>query len=850
MEWSKYQLAIFDAYENTNKNIVVEATAGSGKSKTLTELCNRTKEGTSCLFMAFNKSIAEELKTKLPTTVECNTFHSMGLRTLMKNFRFRMQLEENKCFSLCMELFDFRKKEYKEKMRYYFALQELWEKIRLSLCEINEENISALCIEYDLDYENSMINDLNKINERWRKDCAKIQDNKSFKMDFPDMLWIPYNFVDEMNFPKYQVVMADECFVGDTCIATSNGKMRIDDLTKQVNEGNSIFVKSYNEKERRFELKKVLNASSKGVREVMKIVVAGKRKIGCTYNHLFLTVNGYKRADELNIGEILVSDTTNQPYHNSLNQDQKDFVLISSIGDGSLKKISLNTYRCSFIHGEKQLEYLFWKACLLGREDYVDIIPNNGFSKKIAYRFRTQGLCFYPEEVNKENILKNMSFKQLAILYMDDGSLINKNDVRIYSCAPSKELITVMSSRMEAMGIKNTIIKSKSSLTGRAYWFIRVSRNSTKTFFENIACYTHPSMDYKIPKEYKHLIGSYEWDFSIPKEGHTCVTKIIKEGDLKEVFDIEVKDNHNFIVTSKNFTNNNKSKNENSGIVVHNCQDIFTLQKEILQRYIKPRGRFIAVGDSKQLIYNFMGSDLDVFNSIKRMSNTICLPLSVTYRCAKKIVEKANEVFPGTECVPTVIEGVIRSGDIFEAESGDFILCRNNYPLVATFIMLLEKGKKASIMGRDFGESLCRLLDGQERLDDLYLLLDDKVSKLKGKGLSEIAITNNASYVALKEKVSIIEILYKRFPGSFLALKQKIKNIFSDDKTGIILSTIHKSKGLEAKRVFFLNPELIPSKFAKTPKALYAEDCLKFVAITRAKEELVYCHINTEESPL
>lgn len=465
-------------------------THNSGKTHTLKELCNRTKEGTSCLFMAFNKSIAEELKTKLPTTVECNTFHSMGLRTLMKNFRFRMQLEENKCFSLCMELFDFRKKEYKEKMRYYFALQELWEKIRLSLCEINERNVSALCIEYDLDYEDLMINDLNKINERWRKDCAKIQDNKSFKMDFPDMLWIPYNFVDEINFPKYQVVVTDE------------------------------------------------------------------------------------------------------------------------------------------------------------------------------------------------------------------------------------------------------------------------------------------------------------------------------------------------------------------------GQDLFTLQKEILQRYIKPRGRFIAVGDSKQLIYNFMGSDLDVFSSIKEMPNTICLPLSVTYRCAKKIVEVANKVFPGTECVPTAKEGIVRSGDIFEAENGDFILCRNNYPLVVTFIMLLERGKKVSIMGRDFGESLCRLMDNQSCLDDLYLLLEDKASKLKKRGLSEIAIINNASYVALKEKVSIIETLYKRFPGSFLALKQKIKNIFSDDKTGIILSTIHKSKGLEAKRVFFLNPELIPSKFAKTPKALYAEDCLKFVAITRAKEELVYCHIDTEESPL
>lgn len=29
-------------------------------------------------------------------------------------------------------------------------------------------------------------------------------------MDFIDMLWIPYNYVDEMNFYKYQVVCLDE----------------------------------------------------------------------------------------------------------------------------------------------------------------------------------------------------------------------------------------------------------------------------------------------------------------------------------------------------------------------------------------------------------------------------------------------------------------------------------------------------------------------------------------------------------------------------------------------------------------------------------------------------------------
>jgi superfamily II DNA or RNA helicase len=72
MKWSKYQLAIFDAYENTNKNIVIDATAGAGKSLTLKELCNRTPENKSCLFMAFNKSIAEELRSKLPYYVDCS----------------------------------------------------------------------------------------------------------------------------------------------------------------------------------------------------------------------------------------------------------------------------------------------------------------------------------------------------------------------------------------------------------------------------------------------------------------------------------------------------------------------------------------------------------------------------------------------------------------------------------------------------------------------------------------------------------------------------------------------------------------------------------------------------------
>jgi len=67
-----------------------------------------------------------------------------------------------------------------------------------------------------------------------------------------------------------------------------------------------------------------------------------------------------------------------------------------------------------------------------------------------------------------------------------------------------------------------------------------------------------------------------------------------------------------------------------------------------------------------------------------------------------------------------------------------------------------------------------------------------------------------------------------------------IKGIFSDEVKGIILSTIHKAKGLENDRIFFLAPELIPSKYATQPWQYEQEQNLFYVAVTRAKHELIY----------
>ena len=70
-----------------------------------------------------------------------------------------------------------------------------------------------------------------------------------------------------------------------------------------------------------------------------------------------------------------------------------------------------------------------------------------------------------------------------------------------------------------------------------------------------------------------------------------------------------------------------------------------------------------------------------------------------------------------------------------------------------------------------------------------------------------------------------------------------IEKLFSDDETnGIKLSSIHKAKGLEANRVFLLQPEgaSIPHPMAKTSWQREQEFNLLYVAITRAIDELVY----------
>ncbi len=283
-------------------------------------------------------------------------------------------------------------------------------------------------------------------------------------------------------------------------------------------------------------------------------------------------------------------------------------------------------------------------------------------------------------------------------------------------------------------------------------------------------------------------------------------------------------------------------------ILVDETQDVNPLQRHFIERMGKKNTRFVHVGDDRQAIYQFMGSNLKSFQDIQNKENTITLPLSVSYRCGKKIVEEANKIFTGLESYEDNEDGEVRDGYLDEAEDGDFVLCRNNLPLIQSFIYFLENKKKSFILGKDFGVSLLNIISKLTKYstfeEGYSMLLGIEEEKLLEKGI--VNFSTHPKYLELVEKLEIIKLLKEKF-GSVEELNSVVEEIFKDNEKsdGVALMTIHKSKGLEADNVFILGfRELIPSPYAITEQQLYAERCLQYVAITRAKKLLVYVKLN------
>ena len=396
---------------------------------------------------------------------------------------------------------------------------------------------------------------------------------------------------DKGTFDEFGLVVIDECFPYKTGIITDKGAMYIGSLYyKWKNKEELPKILSYNQDTKNFEYKEMTYSWEKINEELIEISMS-KKKIKCTLNHKILTTNGYIEANKLNLGDIIISKYDESHIDNivspALNNDQLQVIYGSYLGDGHIDITKNNRYRLKIIHCEKQKDYCNWKAEMFGINN-IKYIEKNGYSQKPAYSFTTKifDLDYNISKNTKEVpdwLLDKLDIKGIAIWFMDDGSnqiKYNKNGIisnfiSIHTNNFNYEIQEKFVNKFENYGIQCSIKKT------RNYYFLHFNIENSNKLLDLIGPYIHPYFNYKIYGNIntEELKNKYIWNNKFLNYGTLKVSSIryIKNKKLKwqkkpYVYDIEVKDNHNFVIGTKI---DNKNQIEYiDGPVVSNCHHI------------------------------------------------------------------------------------------------------------------------------------------------------------------------------------------------------------------------------------------------------------------------------------
>lgn len=224
-EPSRYQAAIFDHVVHGRGHAVVEAVAGSGKSTTIVSAAKLISgQG---LFLAFNKSIAEELGRKLAgTSMTASTIHSHGFGAV-RSAVGRTRVEFRKYWDMVRDIEREAKsgrffggllpqraaRAMTDKPRSFPAkeIAKLIDLARLSLvdCELPEGDFSTEIgeiadrqgVQWDYAFDGVVSRCVQRLMQAGMRDTRTI--------DFTDMVWLPV--VLGYQPKRYAWILIDEC---------------------------------------------------------------------------------------------------------------------------------------------------------------------------------------------------------------------------------------------------------------------------------------------------------------------------------------------------------------------------------------------------------------------------------------------------------------------------------------------------------------------------------------------------------------------------------------------------------------------------------------------------------------
>ena len=287
---------------------------------------------------------------------------------------------------------------------------------------------------------------------------------------------------------------------------------------------------------------------------------SGRRKFTCTANHLIFSPHGERRAGELQVGdEVLVAAK-----HYDLTEDQRQLILGSLLGDGSLRYASEQNVSFRIGHGERQQDYCQWKREMLapfankmgktGKGFGFDTIPMRQLAELHTQAYGPQG-----RQVS-EAMLTALDARAVAVWYGDDGTFSGsyerwghgKAEIACVSLSHADK--ERLAARLEELGMGRPTVRGRSLL---------FSGERAHTLHEKIAPYLHPSLDCKLHPEFR---GQFRWEpdtanapvNGYPLEARTELRVAPMRITRKEIrlatprhrtrFDLAVKGHHTYLV--------------------------------------------------------------------------------------------------------------------------------------------------------------------------------------------------------------------------------------------------------------------------------------------------------------
>lgn len=289
---------------------------------------------------------------------------------------------------------------------------------------------------------------------------------------------------------------------------------------------------------------------------------------------------------------------------------------------------------------------------------------------------------------------------------------------------------------------------------------------------------------------------------------------------------------------------------QNDWVLIDEAQDTNPTRRALARKMLKPGGRLIAVGDPRQAIYGFSGADNDALDQIKRDFNCIDLPLTVTYRCPKAVVNVAQQFVSHIEAHETAPDGQytdLAYDDLTASlQPGDMVLCRYNKYLVNLCFKLIRNGVPARIEGRAIGANLIALV-GKWKVQKLDAL-EQRILRWQDREVKKAeAKKQDAKADQIRDRAETVLVLIERGREQGITtvadLKVMIAGLFDDRvvdrKDMITLCSAHRSKGLENARVFVLGLYELMGRECAQQWQTEQEVNLQYVAATRAQQLLV-----------